>query len=280
MGTVSATKVVAKEAETRSSARRASTTRIAPRSATSASAARSPWGAPASDLAPACAERGRPGRGPGPHLRALRLPRPACQGSPGAAAGRVSCRRFRRTAEPVGEEIEAEEASTSRTRPWPRSSSPTSSSGGSIPGQGVLVVFHGAKALRKAVRDVLGERTPVQRCVRREERNVLEHLPEWDRPARARSCARQAKAGASLEAGRLRHRALPPRVARLRARPRPSRRPRRRFARTWRCARPLRCDRQMRAAGEVPRRSAHPPGVDTPFLLGANLEVLVENRSR
>ena len=49
-------------------------------------------------------------------------------------------------------------------------------------GQGVLVVIDGAKALRKAVRDVLGVDTPVQRCVRHKERNVLGHLPERDRP--------------------------------------------------------------------------------------------------
>jgi putative transposase len=48
--------------------------------------------------------------------------------------------------------------------------------------QGVLVVIDGAKALRKAVRDVLGVHTPVQRCVRHKERNVLDHLPERDRP--------------------------------------------------------------------------------------------------
>src|SRR5215207_4200419 len=47
--------------------------------------------------------------------------------------------------------------------------------------QGVLVVIDGAKALRKAVRDVLGSSTPVQRCQRHKERNVLEHLPERDR---------------------------------------------------------------------------------------------------
>jgi putative transposase len=46
----------------------------------------------------------------------------------------------------------------------------------------VLCVLDGAKALRKAVRDVLGTRTPVQRCIRHKERNVLEHLPERDRP--------------------------------------------------------------------------------------------------
>src|SRR5215217_2769198 len=48
--------------------------------------------------------------------------------------------------------------------------------------QGVLVVIDGAKALRKAVREVLGVHTPVQRCVRHKERNVLGHLPERDRP--------------------------------------------------------------------------------------------------
>src|SRR4051794_449572 len=48
--------------------------------------------------------------------------------------------------------------------------------------QGVLVVIDGAEALRKAVRDVLGIHTPVQRCIRHKERNVLGHLPERDRP--------------------------------------------------------------------------------------------------
>ena len=46
----------------------------------------------------------------------------------------------------------------------------------------MLVVLDGAKALRKAVRDVLGVHTPVQRCIRHKERNVLDHLPERDRP--------------------------------------------------------------------------------------------------
>ncbi len=48
--------------------------------------------------------------------------------------------------------------------------------------QGALVVLDGAKALRKAVRDVLGVHTPVQRCVRHKERNVLGHLPDRDQP--------------------------------------------------------------------------------------------------
>jgi transposase-like protein len=48
--------------------------------------------------------------------------------------------------------------------------------------QGVLVVLDGTKALRAAVNEVFGP-VPVQRCVRHKERNVLEHLPERDRPA-------------------------------------------------------------------------------------------------
>jgi putative transposase len=47
--------------------------------------------------------------------------------------------------------------------------------------QGVLVVLDGSKALRAAVNEVFGP-VPVQRCVRHKERNVLDHLPERDRP--------------------------------------------------------------------------------------------------
>ncbi len=47
--------------------------------------------------------------------------------------------------------------------------------------QGVLVVIDGSKALRAAVRDVLGTRIPVQRCIRHKERNVIDHLAERDR---------------------------------------------------------------------------------------------------
>ena len=45
-----------------------------------------------------------------------------------------------------------------------------------------LVVLDGGKALRAAVNAVLGQ-VAVQRCVRHKERNVLDHLPERDRPA-------------------------------------------------------------------------------------------------
>ena len=49
------------------------------------------------------------------------------------------------------------------------------------PAQGILFVIDGAKALRKAIRNVFGE-APVQRCVRHKERNVTDHLPERERP--------------------------------------------------------------------------------------------------
>jgi len=49
------------------------------------------------------------------------------------------------------------------------------------PEQGILFVIDGAKALRKAIRSVFDE-APVQRCVRHKERNVLDHLPERERP--------------------------------------------------------------------------------------------------
>jgi len=48
--------------------------------------------------------------------------------------------------------------------------------------QGVLVVLDGSKALRAAVIEVFGP-VAVQRCIRHKERNVLNHLPERDRPA-------------------------------------------------------------------------------------------------
>ena len=43
-------------------------------------------------------------------------------------------------------------------------------------------MIDGAKALRKATRNVFGD-APVQRCVRHKERNVADHLPERERPA-------------------------------------------------------------------------------------------------
>jgi putative transposase len=45
-----------------------------------------------------------------------------------------------------------------------------------------LFVLDGAKALRKAVGAVAGTHAPVQRCQRHKERNVVDHLPERERP--------------------------------------------------------------------------------------------------
>jgi putative transposase len=74
------------------------------------------------------------------------------------------------------------------------------------PEQGILFVIDGAKALRKAIRMVFGDRAPVQRCVRHKERNVLDHLPERDRPAvkrRLRRAWAETDHGRALEQLRL-----------------------------------------------------------------------------
>jgi putative transposase len=49
-------------------------------------------------------------------------------------------------------------------------------------GEEQLFVLDGAKALRKAVKDVAGPRALVQRCRIHKQRNVLGHLPERERP--------------------------------------------------------------------------------------------------
>jgi transposase-like protein len=46
----------------------------------------------------------------------------------------------------------------------------------------LLVVIDGAKALRSAVRSILGEDIPVQRCTVHKARNVEEEVPKKDRP--------------------------------------------------------------------------------------------------
>jgi putative transposase len=74
------------------------------------------------------------------------------------------------------------------------------------PEQGILFVIDGAKALRKAIRTVFGDRAVVQRCVRHKERNVLHHLPERDRPAvkrRLRRAWAETDHGRALEQLRL-----------------------------------------------------------------------------
>ena len=42
----------------------------------------------------------------------------------------------------------------------------------------ILFVLDGSKALKKAVRKVLGDGHPIQRCIRHKERNCLKYLPE------------------------------------------------------------------------------------------------------
>ncbi len=51
------------------------------------------------------------------------------------------------------------------------------------PEQAILFVIDGAKALRRAIKDVFGEHALVHRCHRHKERNVTDLLPERDRPA-------------------------------------------------------------------------------------------------
>ena len=206
----------------------------------------------------------------------------------------VSTRRYRRTQEPVGAEVERQARSTSksavsrtfveRTRararradePPPRRRAPggddarrdraegphqrgrardhdrgrqdparalggldrerdrrdraaraTWSSAASTPSRGCCSSIDGAKALRKAIRDVFGE-APVQRCIRHKERNVLDHLPERDRPAVKQRLRRR------LGARRSRPRARPAAAARRRARPLAPRRRRLAARRAWR----------------------------------------------
>ena len=50
------------------------------------------------------------------------------------------------------------------------------------PGQAILFVIDGGKALRRAIKDVFGERALVHRCHRHKERNITDLLPERDRP--------------------------------------------------------------------------------------------------
>jgi len=50
------------------------------------------------------------------------------------------------------------------------------------PAQAILFVLDGGKALRRAIKDVFGETALVHRCHRHKERNVLDLLPERDRP--------------------------------------------------------------------------------------------------
>src|SRR5438874_1306468 len=72
------------------------------------------------------------------------------------------------------------------------------------PEQAILFVIDGAKALRRAIKDVFGEHALVHRCHRHKERNVCELLPERDRDTiRARMRAAWALSDAALAKQRL-----------------------------------------------------------------------------
>jgi transposase-like protein len=72
------------------------------------------------------------------------------------------------------------------------------------PEQAILFVIDGAKALRRAIKDVFGEHALVHRCHRHKERNVCELLPERDRDTiRARMRAAWALSDVELAKQRL-----------------------------------------------------------------------------
>jgi len=73
------------------------------------------------------------------------------------------------------------------------------------PDQAILFVIDGAKALRRAIKDVFGEHALVHRCQRHKERNVCDLLPERDRDmARGRMRAAWSLTDADLAEQRLR----------------------------------------------------------------------------
>ena len=61
------------------------------------------------------------------------------------------------------------------------------------PDQAILFVIDGAKALRRAIKDVFGEHALVHRCHRHKERNVCDLLPESERPRSWRGSAARGR---------------------------------------------------------------------------------------
>src|SRR5919106_360439 len=112
----------------------------------------------------------------------------------------VSTRKFVAVGEPVGSEVEQSSSATSKTSVSEMFIERTRSALGELmsrrlddvrlavmmlrgldPGQAILFVIDGGKALRKAIKDVFGEHALVHRCHRHKERNVTDLLPERDR---------------------------------------------------------------------------------------------------
>jgi putative transposase len=71
------------------------------------------------------------------------------------------------------------------------------------PEQAILFIIDGGKAIRRAIKDVFGERALVHRCHRHKERNVCDQLPEQERD-RVRTRLRQAWALTDPQAARQR----------------------------------------------------------------------------
>ncbi|MGH8840999.1 MAG: IS256 family transposase [Jiangellaceae bacterium] len=77
--------------------------------------------------------------------------------------------------------------------------------------EGILFVLDGGKALHRAVRDVFGDHAVIARCRTHKERNVIDHLPEAERPwvrrklraAWANPNAHEAEAALKALAGQL-----------------------------------------------------------------------------
>jgi transposase-like protein len=67
--------------------------------------------------------------------------------------------------------------------------------------RGILFVVDGGKAIAKAVDDVYGDLAVIQRCRRHKERNILDHLPEAERPLVQRKL-RAAWANPNVAGGR------------------------------------------------------------------------------
>jgi len=53
---------------------------------------------------------------------------------------------------------------------------------GLVASEGILFVLDGGQALSKAVRDVFGDQAVIARCRVHKERNILDHLPDAERP--------------------------------------------------------------------------------------------------
>jgi transposase-like protein len=87
------------------------------------------------------------------------------------------------------------------------------------PEQAILFVIDGAKALRRAIKDVFGEHALVHRCHRHKERNVTDLLPERDRDTIRTRIRHRDVAEATSDKPLCQHRSSPADVDDSRVRP-------------------------------------------------------------